>query len=61
MIYVTLADEDAYSKGVDIVADVEFGVKQSVGCSFVTADSLARAKAEQHFENLATDWYCSAC
>ena len=43
------------------VAAVELGVKQSVGCSFVTADSLARATAEQHFENLATDWYCSAC
>ena len=61
MIYVTLADEDAHSKVVHIVADVELGVKQSVGCSFVTADSLARATAEQHFENLATDWYCSAC
>ena len=57
MIYVTLADEDAYSKVVHIVADVELGVNQSV----VTADSLARATAEQHFENLATDWYCLAC
>ena len=50
MIYVTLADEDAYSKVVHIVADVELGVEQSVACSFVTADSLARATAEQHLE-----------
>ena len=61
MIYVTLADEDAYSKVVHIVADVELGVEQSVACSFVTADCLARATAEQHLEKFGHRLYWLAC
>ena len=37
---VTLADEDKFSKVVDVVADVEVGVKESISDSLVTAKSL---------------------
>ena len=35
----TLGDQDAYSKVVDFVTDIEVGVEDSIGKSFVFDDS----------------------
>ena len=40
---MTLGDEDANSKAVYMVADVENAVEESIVDSFFTADSLAAA------------------
>ena len=38
---MTLADEDAFSKVVDVVADLTDGVEESFGFNSVTVKSLA--------------------
>ena len=40
---MTLADEDAFSKVIDIVADLTDGVEESVSFNSVTVKSLATA------------------
>ena len=40
---MTVADEDAFSKVVDVVADLTDGVEESVGFNSVTVKSLATA------------------
>ena len=51
---MTLVDEDAYTKVVDVVTDIE-NVEEIVGNTFLTADSLTTAW-QQYFHSLATDW-----
>ena len=56
----TLGDQDAHSKVVDVVDDVEVSVEDSLKENFVTDDSWTIVW-QQHFHTMVADFFGRRC